>query len=95
MDPALALLDTQVSPLRFGHEMGLGDQFGNVFGQHDVPVLELLVVVLVQIVDLLVLHDREATVGRPVASGSLPPAVAWHFPVAFEASRSPAPDEDG
>lgn len=37
MDPALALLDAQVAPLRFGHQMSLGDQLGDVFGKHDVP----------------------------------------------------------
>lgn len=64
MDPSLTLLNTKVSPFRFGHQMGFRDQLGYVLGQHDMSVLELLVVVFVRIVNLFVRHDCSAR-GRP------------------------------
>ena len=61
VDPALALLNSQLPPLLLGHEVGLGDEFGEVLGQHDVPVLELVIEVLVGVVDLLAGHPRNKT----------------------------------
>lgn len=60
VDPSLTLLNAKVPPFRFRHQMGFRDQLGYVLGQHDVPVLELLVVVFVRIVNLFVRHDRSA-----------------------------------
>lgn len=60
MDPSLTLLNAKISPFRFRHQMGFRDQLGYVLGQHDMPVLELLVVVFVRIVNLLVRHDCSA-----------------------------------
>lgn len=56
MNPSLALLDSHVSPLGLGHEMRLGNKLGEILGEHDVPVLELVVVVLVAVVDVLARH---------------------------------------
>lgn len=64
MDPSLTLLNTKISPFRFRHQMGFRDQLGYVLGQHDMPVLELLVVVFVRIVNLFVRHDCSAR-GHP------------------------------
>lgn len=57
VDPSLTLLNAEVPPFRFRHQMGFRDQLGYVLGQHDMPVFELLVVVFVRIVDLFVGHD--------------------------------------
>lgn len=54
VDPPLALLDAEVPPLGLGHQVGLGHQLGQVLGKHDMPVLELLVVVFVRVEDVLV-----------------------------------------
>lgn len=56
VDPALALLNTQVPPLLLRHEVCPGNHLGQIFGQHHVPVLELVVVVLVGVVDVLARH---------------------------------------
>ena len=40
MDPSLTLLNAEIPPLRFRHQMGFRDQLGYVLGQHDVPVTE-------------------------------------------------------
>ena len=37
--------------------MGLGDELGEVLGQHHVPVLELVVSVLVAVVNIFLGHD--------------------------------------
>ena len=50
------LLYPEVAPLRFGHEVSLGHQLGQVLRQHDVAVLELVVSVLVTVVDILLRH---------------------------------------
>ena len=50
------LLNPEVAPLSFGHEVGLGDELGQVLGQHDVAVLELVVSVLVTVVDIFLGH---------------------------------------
>lgn len=60
MDPSLTLLNAKIPPFRFRHQMGFRDQLGYVLGQHDMPVLELLIVVFVRIVNLFVRHDRSA-----------------------------------
>lgn len=60
VNPSLTLLNTEISPFRFRHQMGFRDQLGYVLGQHDMPVLEFLVVVFVRIVDLFVRHDCSA-----------------------------------
>ena len=52
-----ALLNSEVSPLSLRHQVSLGDQLGQVLGQHDVAVLVLVVCVLVAVVDLLLRHD--------------------------------------
>ena len=56
VDPSQALLHTNVPPLNLGHQVGLGDQLGQVLWEHHVPVLELLVSVLVTVVNVLVRH---------------------------------------
>lgn len=40
MDPSLTLLHAKVPPFRFRHQMGLGDELGDVLGQHDMPATE-------------------------------------------------------
>ena len=60
MDPSLTLLNTKIPPFRFRPQMSFRDQLGYVLGQHDMPVLELLVVVFVRIVNLFVRHDHSA-----------------------------------
>ena len=38
VNPALTLLDTKAPPLRFGHQMTLGHQFGQILWQLNMPV---------------------------------------------------------
>ena len=59
VDPPQALLHAKVPPLSLRHEVGLGDQLGEVLGEHDVPVLVLLVSVLITVVNVLVRHDYD------------------------------------
>lgn len=40
VNPSLTLLNTEISPFRFRHQMGFRDQLGYVLGQHDMPVTE-------------------------------------------------------
>lgn len=40
VDPSLTLLNAEISPFRFRHQMRFGDQLGYVLGQHDMPVTE-------------------------------------------------------
>ena len=56
VNPPEALLDPEVPPLGLGHEVGLGDELGEVLGQHHVPVLELVVSVLVAVVNIFLGH---------------------------------------
>lgn len=56
VNPALALLHPESPPLVFCHEVGGGHQFRQLLWKHDMPVLELLVVVLVGIVNLFFRH---------------------------------------
>lgn len=56
VNPSLALLHAETSPLRLGHQVGLGNEFRDFFGQHDVPVLEIAIKVFVRIVDVVVRH---------------------------------------
>lgn len=51
-----ALLNSQVAPLNFSHQVGLGDELGQVLGQHDMTVLELVVSVLVTVVNIFLRH---------------------------------------
>ena len=80
VDPSLTLLNAKVPPFRFRHQMGFRDQLGYVLGQHDVPILELLVVVFVRIVNLFVRHDRSvggpSTLHRQLPNNSL--AAPYH-----------------
>lgn len=39
VNPALTLLDPEVPPFGLRHEVGLGNQLGNVFGQHHMPTV--------------------------------------------------------
>ena len=55
--PAQTLLDPEVPPLGLGHEVGLGDELGEVLGQHHVTVLVLVVRVLVAVVNVFLRHD--------------------------------------
>lgn len=76
VDPSLTLLNAELPPFRFRHQVGFRDQVGYVLGQYGMPVLELLVV-FVRIIDLFVGHDCSAG-GRsapgPLASRQLPAA---------------------
>ena len=56
VNPPEALLDPEVPPLGLGHEVGLGDELGQVLGQHHVTVLELVVRVLVTVVNVFLGH---------------------------------------
>ena len=56
VNPSEALLDPEVPPLGLGHEVGLGDELGEVLGQHHVPVLVLVVSVLVTVVNIFLGH---------------------------------------
>ena len=56
VDPSQALLHAKVPPLSLSHQVGLGDQLGHVLGQHDVPVLVLLISILVTVINILVRH---------------------------------------
>lgn len=56
MHPSLTLLNTQIPPFCLGHQMGLRDSFSNVLRKHDMPVLELIVVVFIGVINLLVRH---------------------------------------
>ena len=47
VDPSLTLLNAELPPFRFRHQMGFRDQLGYVLGQHDMPVLVVLIEVLV------------------------------------------------
>ena len=57
VDPALALLDPERPPLRLGHEVRPRHHLRQVFRQHHVPVLVLVVEVLVRVVDVFVGHS--------------------------------------
>jgi len=61
VNPAQALLHPEVPPFGLGHEMSLGDQLGQVLGQHHVAVLVLIIVILVTVVDFLVGHGGKTT----------------------------------
>jgi len=56
VNPALALLDAEAAPLRLRHEVRLRNQLGDLFRQHNVPVLENTVVIFVRVVDIVVSH---------------------------------------
>ena len=56
VDPALALLNPKRPPLRLRHEVRPRHHLRQVFRQHHVPVLVLVVEVLVRVVDVLVGH---------------------------------------
>ena len=55
-----ALLNSQVAPLRLRHEVSLGDELGQVLGQHHVAVLKLVVSVLVTVVNIFLRHVQAA-----------------------------------
>lgn len=52
MNPAKALLNTKSSPLLFRHQMCFWNLFCQLFRQHDMPVLVLLVRVFVGVIDV-------------------------------------------
>ena len=56
VNPSETLLDPEVPPLGLGHEVGLGDELGEVLGQHHVSILVLVVSVLVTVVNIFLGH---------------------------------------
>ena len=61
VNPAQALLHPEVPPLCLRHEVSLGDQFGQVLGQHHVAVLVRIIIILVTVIDFLVGHGGKTT----------------------------------
>lgn len=53
VNPSGRLLNTETSPLGLRHEPILGNEFGDLLGDMDVTILELLVLVLVRIVEIV------------------------------------------
>jgi len=56
VNPALRLLHAEGSPFLLRHQVSLGHEFDQIFGQHHMPVLKRIVVILVGIIKILRRH---------------------------------------